>query len=319
MNLNKLIEAVKKARTVALVSHKNPDGDTIGCTLALYEALKNAKKEVHVFCDDELPLNYLLLPYAEVYNKTAALKQYDLSVSVDSADLGRLGNSYTVFQSGRVTVNIDHHKTNSKYADINLIDPHAVSCAIPMYAVIKALTPKISQHTATLLYTALYCDSGGFAFQAVDENALLLGAELVKAGANAGEISYNFYRKTQKNVFDLRLRVLNKAKFYHNDRVAILRFEKGDFDATATNVSHTDGAINTVLNIESVLISFTVADHGERQFKVSIRSKGSDIDASQIAGVFGGGGHKNAAGCQMAGHIEDVLDKLLKTAGDFLP
>jgi len=318
MKPNKLADTVSAAKSIAIISHKNPDGDTVGCALALYSVLKDGRS-VHVFCEDSLPDKFLTLPYAKIFNAEKPAEKYDLAIAVDCGDEGRLGVMYEVFKSAKITVNIDHHKTNSRYADINLVEPGTAACAMQIYKVCKDFTGgKIPKDTATLLYTALYNDSGAFAFSSVTAETLSVAAELVKTGISPSEIAYAYFRKTAKKVFDLRIRALSKVKFYHDNRVGIMYFQRGDFAATGTDTTDTEGAVNTVLNIDEVEIAVTVADFESNQFKVSVRTKG-DIDASELCGIFGGGGHKNAAGCRFFGVYEEVLDKLLKTTKDFLP
>lgn len=313
MQYTNVINAIKKAQTIAIISHINPDGDTVGSSLAIYKALKMYGKTPYIFCDDEITGKISVLSGAENYNKES-LPKYDLSISVDCADMERMGNSIFEYKKGRQKMDIDHHKTNCKYGDINLVE-HTAAATAQIVAKLLDEMGLLNDEIAKLLYSGLVTDSGGFTFSNVTPETMVVASMLLKYDIKAYEICEHFLKKTKLEVFKLKSKVLEKAKFYDENTIGIITFLQKDFDETNTDSSNTDGIINNIINIENIKVAVSISEVGKMNYKVSFRT-GEDVDSSRIAMVFGGGGHKNAAGCRISGYYEDVVDKILKAVRD---
>lgn len=314
MGYDNIVKAIKQADTIAIISHINPDGDTVGSSLALYRALQMYGKKPYIFCDD-IPSNKLsILPLIDRYN-IASLPKYDLAISVDCANSDRIGvMGYKEYSKGRLKAVIDHHKSNIRAGELNYIVPTSASTTQIMYNVLSALGC-IDDTVAMLLYTGLVTDSGGFTFSSVSSDTMRVASELLKYNFKAYEICEHFLKKTKLNIFRLKARVLNKAKFYDNNTIAITTFTEEDFVATNTSSDMTEGIINEMRNIDGLLVAVIIAEVSKFSYKISVRT-GEEVDSSKIVMVFGGGGHKNAAGCRLSGYYEDIVDKILKAVRD---
>ena len=318
--IEKFLKAVDRAQTIALFSHINPDGDTCGSALALYRALKTYGKQPYVFCDGVFNDKLYYLDGLELYN-SVEFSQCDLAIAVDCSDDGRLGAYDRAYYSCKYRIFVDHHITRGRRGDLNIVVTDAAATAEVAFDLISAMDKRrkcLDDTVAKLLYCALITDSGGFSFSSVSEKTLLTAAALIKYDFKANEIFDNFFKKVDYNVFRLKNRVLSAAKLYDDGAIAGVFFTKADFEATGTTEADTEGIINCILDIQDVKIAFSVTEtKGDMQYKVSFRTV-DGVAADEIAAIFGGGGHKNAAGCRVSGFFEDVKDKVLKACRDCL-
>lgn len=315
------IKAVVNSEIICLISHQNPDGDTCGSALALYRALKLfGKEQVYIYCDGIFRNSLQVLDGIDEHNKSRVDK-CDLAIACDCAEYDRMGVYLELFNKARFRVNIDHHKTNSKYGNINIIEPGVSATCEVMYKIIKALDQKkacLDDVVAKLLYSGLVTDSGGFSFSNVSSQTHEIASKLIAYDFSASDICEHFLKKVSFNVFNLRMRALSKAKFFEDGKIGLIYFSQEDFLATDTAPEDTEGAINYIRDIDTVEVAAAITQTRQsNSYKVSIRTS-DRVDASRIASVFGGGGHKNAAGCRISGFYEDVKDKLLKACSDEL-
>lgn len=318
--INKLINAINSAKSIALISHISPDGDTCGSSLALYHAFELLGKSPKIFCDDKLSNNLNSLPFNENYLQESN-SSFDLVIAVDCGDFSRLGQCVKIFNNASITANVDHHKSNENFADINIIDPKASATAEIIYDILSKINETktcIDNDVAKLLYTAIITDSGGFTFSNVSSKTHYIASQLIKYDIKASEICEIFLKNIDINVFRLKNAVLSQAKFFENNKIGLIYFSKELFDSTNTNESNTVGIINNIRNIVGVEIAVSIAqiDHSN-SYKISIRTS-DNVDASRIAMFFGGGGHKNASGFRLNGFYEDIKDKILKVCRDYL-
>ncbi|MDE5755855.1 MAG: bifunctional oligoribonuclease/PAP phosphatase NrnA [Clostridia bacterium] len=315
------IKAVDNSNTICLMSHQNPDGDTCGSALALYRALKlYGKEQVYIYCDGVFRNSLLVLEGIDEYNMTQ-IDKCDLAIACDCAEYDRMGAYLNLFNKAKIRVDIDHHKTNSRYGNINLIEPGVSATCEVMYKIIKAMDEKkpcLDDTVAKLLYSGLVTDSGGFTFSSVSNQTHEIASKLIKYNFSASDICEHFLKSVSLNVFNLRMRVLSKAKFYQDGKIGMIYFSQEDFIETDTAPEDTEGAINYIRDIDTVEVAVAITQTKQsNSYKVSIRTS-DRVDSSRIAEVFGGGGHRNAAGCRVSGFFEDVKDKILKACVDEL-
>ncbi len=314
-NAQDVAKKILKSNDIAIYAHTSPDGDALGSALALYVALKRMGKTVCVYCDT--PIESL---YDEMYgieNVTFPEKRsHNLGISVDSSELDRLGQCMRSFLSCKEQIAIDHHKTFKKFASTCLVDTDVASCAEVVYYVIKEMK-SLDKEVASLLFSGIVTDSACLSLLSVNSRTYEIVANLTKYGFDSQGIIYKLYRSLSSKKFDLKKRVFQNVKFYNNSQVAMYCINKDDYIQTGTVEEDGRGFINEVNNISSVKITFALTQAAERSYKISIRTKGN-IDASQIANIFGGGGHMRAAGCRINGYREDIEERLLKIANDWL-
>lgn len=306
---------IAKANSVSIYTHLSPDCDTLSCALALRIALLSLGKSVDVYSVDPVPNTLRVLTGAE-FVLLPEKKTHDLSISVDCDSLERIGNGMRSFLSSKVKISIDHHKTHKKFADMSFVDIDVSACAEIVYRLLKSMN-LMSKEIAELLFAGIITDSGCFQFPSATSSTHIIASELMEYGIDAGKIIYNVFKKSTKNKFLLENQVLNKCKFYEDDQIAIITFTENDFATTNTTLTDTLGTIVKVIDIDSVKIAFAISEASHKSYKIMIRTK-ENIDASDIAREFGGGGHVRASGCRLNGYYEDIVDKLLKVARDRL-
>ena len=310
--------AVSKARTVALFSHVNPDGDACGSALALSAVLRKLGKQTYLYCPSEVGGK---LTFLDGYEDYAAEKpsSCDIGIAVDCADEGRMGECAFAFGRCRYKIVVDHHKTSSNNADLSIVRPKACASAELIFMLIDGEKRDLIDKTvAKLLFCALVTDSGGFSFSSVTPTTYAIGARLLSSGIEAHRIFEHFLKSTTPAVFRLRNRVLSRAEFFEEGKIGVVTFFADDFAATGTTERDTEGIVNAVRDVDGVKIAIAMTETGDgRQFKVSLRTDDT-VDAAYIASVFDGGGHFNAAGCRIGGYYEDVKDRLLKACRDWL-
>lgn len=303
-----IIAAIDRANDIALYCHTNPDGDALGSMLAIYSALSGMGKTVCAYCDSAVPDKYRHLIGCDAVSfpeKTV----HEVAICVDCADMDRLGACKKSYLSAKERIAIDHHGTFTAFGRINFADAKAAACAEIIYILLDKMG-LVGRDEATLLFGAIVTDSGCFAFSNTTKRTHMIACELLDKGIDASDIIYNTYRKIGYNKFRLKNAVLADAKFFEEGRIAVIIFTKDDFEATDTGSADTEGIISELVDIDTVQIAFSLAEVGERSYKVSIRSKGS-VNSATVASTFGGGGHVNAAGCRISGYVEDIVDRLV--------
>lgn len=311
--LVKIADTLLRANDVAIYCHTSPDGDTISSSLAVYTALKKLGKNVNVFCDQIIPKKYFCLKNAEVIKLPDGSK-HDVSLSMDCAGLDRLGKCVKQYSLGNVRIAVDHHKTFDRFCDLYLLDIFACSVAQMTYFLLNRMQ-LIDKDIAGLLFAGIVTDSGCFAYSNVTTETHEVAAKLMGYGIDASKIIYDVFRSTEVNKFRLKCRVLSKCEFYDDNKIALIVFNKEDYDSTDTDHASTEGIISELIEIDSVQVAYAFSETEKLNYKVSIRTK-EGVDASDIAMTYGGGGHQRAAGCRANGYIEDIKEKFLKNARD---
>ena len=308
-NLNDIIKSSKK---ILLLSHVNPDGDTLGSMCVMYSMIeKHFKKKADMSIVSNIPFNYKFLPnidLAQRYFDPSLV--YDLAIALDVAAIDRMRDAKILFDKAKFRVNIDHHKTNPAYGDINIIEPDASSCGEVLYNYFKKQSMDISEDAAICLYTAIMTDTGNFKFENTTSSVFLTVADLVNLGANPNKLYKYCYESKTKNFVMFQNYCVNKAEFLQNNKIAYTTVYKKDLEKFSAGDDYTDGIAETLRAIDTTEVSFVVKEVESKVTKVSMRSK--KLDVAKICEIFGGGGHTFAAGCTIKASIKDSIDKLLK-------
>lgn len=298
-------------KTIALISHIRPDGDTLGSSLALFHVLKNRGYICECFCDSPIPDALKVLPGCENVNKSPFSK-YDMLISLDCADIKRLGKYAPDFIKHNNTLNIDHHMTNDMFASVNIVQ-NCGSTAEIVYKEIIALSFPITKEAAICLYAGIITDTGNFMHSNTTAESLLISSKLVENGADTEFLARKLIKEMSINKFGLIRRCLNNIRFFKNGEISFICITMRDLADCGVPSYETEGIINYALNIHGVKIAVCITESSQNSFKVSLRSN-DKIDVSRVAGRFGGGGHKQASGCVVNGVLEDVVDKLVYAA-----
>ena len=318
ISLDSIRQKLIKNDNIVIICHVSPDGDTIGSGLALYKFLKNlGKRKVELICEDEYSKLDFLSDGIVVKTDLEDIT-FDLAIAVDVATGERMGELRRFYYRAKDKICIDHHQTNDfSSQELYLVHESSSTCET-MYDVLSFVDINaIDKGVAECLYAGILTDSGAFYFPSTSSHTHEVLSKLYTYGINANKIYYEMFKKTDKNVFKLHMRVLSNAKFEDDGKIAILSFKNEDFEATGTTSLATEGCINKIQDVDSVIIAVSIAEVGNNSFKVSFRSKGN-YDVSVCASRFGGGGHKNAAGCRISGNYWDIYDKVLRVSRDAL-
>ncbi len=295
---------IVEAKHILLVSHVNPDGDTLGSALALYDVIKRTGKKASLYnATKELPRIYDFLPNINrVRDKLP--KYYDLIVSFDCGSLDRLKLDKKDF----TLINIDHHMSNQMFGDINVVDISSASAGMVVYELLKKNDIKISADCATCLYTTIVEDTGFFSYSCLNENTFECAAKLVSYGADAKQIA--MFLKNRVSLAKTRLLgyVLNSFDLYFDAKVALVYIDKQVLARTGAKRYDTKNIVNVLRDIITVEVSIMILEEKNGGFKVSLRSE-EDIDVSSIAKDFAGGGHKNSAGFEVKNSDFEKLKK----------
>lgn len=312
--LSVVSEKLKSAKSVAIVFHVRPDGDSVGGGLALYRTLKAMGKDAEVFCSDAIPSRFkFLADYNRI--KATVVGEYDLFVSLDCADASRMGDISMNFSACKNTINIDHHVSNSRFAKENYVFDASSNCE-NIFSLIKEMDVPVDEETANLLLMGILTDTGNFQHKNVSSATFNAASELVDLGANVNELSYRMFNMQSKARANLFGRVMSKIDYYLDDRLAVIKVFKKDFADTGATRDDTEGFIDFVMGVEGVQVGIALSETDKGMFKASLRSKGPDVNA--VANVYGGGGHTLASGCQLQGDYYEIIDKLVFTVSQYL-
>lgn len=305
---------LKKAKSIALFTHIRPDGDALGSTLALRYFLEKSGKRADVFCDSPIPEKFLILDRIGDFRAETEefiAESYELAVSVDCASIERLGGFARIFSKFKTnTLSIDHHTSNTRFAAVNLISDDA-SCAETVFKLIKRMGGKPDKTLASYLMTGIITDTGSFLQSNTRPETFAAAAELTATGVDFSVLGIAVFRMQSLKKFNLERRALGSLKFFEDGRIAAIRVSLADLSETGTDTADTEGFINSALYIEGVEAAIAITETLKSGFKISMRSRG-DIDVNSACGTFGGGGHKNAAGCVLHGAYEEVLEKCVR-------
>ena len=310
-----LAEAAALLRTAArpvLLCHRSPDGDTVGAALALARALRQRGREPVVACADPLPPSLHFLPEAGMI-VAAVPADPDLLVTVDVSDpglLGGLGADLERLRPGRTLLNIDHHASDTLYGDVNLVDTTAASTAEIIYDLVGALPAPVDPDMAVMLLTGIINDTHSFQNSNSTPRALSTAAALVAAGADAAVVSYNLLLRRRPAAALLWGRALATLRLDDGGRVASAVATREMVDACGAETSDLDGVVEFLRSIDDVDLAFLLKGMPDGHFKASVRTT-ARVDAVELTAAFGGGGHRRAAGCDLAGPPEAARAALL--------
>ena len=312
--MKKYIKVLKQANTIALFSHENPDADTIGSTIALRRILMSLGKQVDMFCESEIPTSFHFLEETKLYNK--GFKDYDLLVSVDVASEFMLGKFEKLFVDFPNTLKIDHHLNGSNFGKRNHVRLYS-ACAIVVYEIAESLRVKIDDETATALYFGICGDTGIFRNNNTDSQTFLVASKLLECGANIRRVYNSFFDKRTVPVVKMTSECLLNAKVNDEYGYVIMTaplesYKKFGVDPEVDNLGNTP---NTYLSCGYKIA--VILKEKEDGIHCSIRSK-FQYDVSKIAEIFGGGGHKNAAGCIIEASLEEAEMQMRKALEKYL-
>lgn len=301
---------LERSDKFVILTHASPDGDTLGSAYALADALCALNKRVFVVCPDKIPekFGYLIKEYEAFEPETV--------VAVDIADEKLLGSLYDRY-SGRVALCIDHHSSNTKYAEMLYLEADAAAACECIYNVTNELGTVITPYMASCLYTGIATDTGCFKFSNTTPRSHRYAAELIEKGADYGEINRVMFEVKSRGRIAMERKVLENIEFYYGGRCAVITVTRDMIKETGCPLGDLDGVTAMSRQIEGVQIGVTIKEKPDGKYKVSLRTF-EPYNAADICAVFGGGGHIRAAGCEFSCDIESAKRQLLSAIGEVL-
>lgn len=308
--IRKIGKIIEKNGSFLVVSHKDPDGDAIGSSLALYSVLKEMGKEVYVENPTVPPQLYSFLEGRDKIELTSNSKDVDVVFIVDVAEIDRCGIKQD-YVKDKTVVNIDHHKTNTLFGDINLVKPDAAAAGCILWDIFKENNFNISKRTATALYTSILTDTGSFRYASTKPKTFRIAADLLERGVEPWFVAYSVYETRKYKTLKLLGLVLNTLEVYHNGKLAIEYVTLDMFEKTGTSSESTEGFVNFARSVKGAEVGILLREDAPNIFKISMRSK-DKIDVASVAEAFEGGGHEHAAGGQVRGTLKEAKQRVVE-------
>lgn len=310
MTLDNIIEEIKRAESIVILTHETPDGDAIGSTLAMKLALKQLGKNADVIIK-QFPRVFDFLPERNEVKQESDIEKYDLAISLDCADFKRLvGNEY--FEKAKQTIVIDHHGSNNMYGDFNFVNPVSPACCQILIGMFQYFNIDIDKELGTCILTGIITDTGGFRYSGVTTETFEFTAELLQKGVNVSDIYKKVLDTKTKANFELMRRTVDRMEFLEDGKVTFTYVTNKDLQEVDAKIGDHEGLVEIGRDIEGVEVSVFIRqkEDDENAYKVSMRSN-DYVNVSDVCLMFGGGGHEKAAGALVQGNIEQVKQKII--------
>lgn len=315
MTLDNILEEIKKAQTIVILTHENPDGDAVGSSLAMYMALQKMGKTSDLIIP-EVPRVYNFMSGADEIKKEGSSDPYDLAIAVDSATIKMLNGWSSYFETAKSKIVIDHHSTNTMYGDINFVNPDAPACAQILINIIDYFGIEIDKEIGTCILTGIITDTGGFQYQSTTPETFEFASELLKKGVNVSDIYKRVMNTKSRANFELRRRAIDRMEFLEDGKIAVTYITKKDEEEVNAESGDYEGIVEEGRAIEGVEVSIFIRETS-KGFKASLRSN-SYVNVSDVCLMFGGGGHFHAAGCTISQSLEQVKEKIVNQVKMYL-
>ena len=311
--LSQVVELIEKKDRFAITSHVRPDGDGLGSSLGLFWLLKSLNKDVEVIMRDPAPHSYRQLPGAGTIRVAPRIgEHFDAVFIIECSDLDRPGLEDLDQQ---FAVNIDHHSTTELFGSINWIDSTAAACGEMVYNLCKATGVRVTKEIAECVYTALLTDTGSFHYSNTTERTFKIASELVRTGVRPAKTAEALFGSYQWPKIELLSKVLSTAKRDDTGHVAWMWQTLAMQEQTHAAEEDADGFVNYPLAVGEVEATALFKETAPGVYRTSLRSKG-DVNVAKIAEQFGGGGHRNAAGCTLKGTSSELEQRVVPLLQD---
>lgn len=307
---------IADAKRIVILGHERPDGDCVGSTVALCSILRKMGHEAFVLITDPIPDRFRFLNGEEWFKQIAAGETFgaDLAIVLDTTDLDRLGVRGRETFPGAAIVNIDHHVSNTKFGDVNWVDPSAAAAGELVWRLASCCNWKVPQLALEGLYVALVTDTGQFAYSNTTPRILRMAADLIDAGVDPEDTWRRIYLNKSRDELALETRARNSMEVWAEGAICAISLTHRDFADTGTGPEDTQefAGIPRALSGARLALFFYEVEGGKAT-KVSIRSI-RELDACKLAQQFGGGGHRQAAGCRFDLPVKKAIAKFRPAA-----
>lgn len=320
-----IINQIKRNQSFFLASHTHPDGDAIGSLLALGLALKSMGKDVRLFNPSPIPAVYRFLPSVHMIKQRLETDAaFDVAIILDCGDIDRIGVDATAVCRKSLVINIDHHITNTRFGDLQMIDVNACATAEIIYHLIQYLPVTIDCPIATAIYTGILTDTGSFRFSNTNRTAFAICEKMISMGADPYQVAQNVYGTYSLGRIKLLNLALDSLEISPNGSLSVMTLSQRMLQETGTQAEDIDGIINYARRIKDVKVAALIHELGDNgdtpegvtRFHVSLRSDGG-ADVAHIAARYGGGGHAGAAGFTTEAKLVELKKELMDLSEAF--
>lgn len=303
---------LEKSDNILVLTHRNPDGDAVGSAFALCNILKEMGKNVRVEIDT-VSASLSMPVTKEAFGDFTP----DFVVTVDVADNKLLTNDHFEKYADKVHLAIDHHEMNKPFSGQLLLDCKASAACEVIFDMLEAVNFPVSAATATALYLGISTDTGCFRYPNCTAHTLYAASRLVECGAPNGEINRIVFETKTRQYVQLESLAMNSMKTYFDGKCAVIVITQDMFKRTGTSEADVHGIAALPRQIEGVLAGVVIREKTDGTYKVSVRSN-EPVSAAEICGRLGGGGHRLAAGCDVAGKLQQAVNMVLKSVEEAL-
>ena len=310
MTLDEILNAMKESNSFIILAHDHPDGDAIGSALAVANVLIELGKTNIDIVAKEYPANFRGLPNAKIIKNEGQDINYDMAIVVDCPDVKRVHEDYRHFiEEAGIVAQFDHHLNNAMFGDYNVVNSAAPACAQILVSSFQYLNIEISKNVATCLMVGIITDTGGFRFNSVTAETFEFAAWALTRGVNISQIYKDVMMTKTKAQFEAEKLAVDRIEFFHDGKITFTYFTKADEERLNIQSGELDGIVDIGRNIEGVEVAIFIREKKDG-FKASFRS--NEVDIAEICMLFGGGGHKLAAGCTIDAPLEEVKKVLIE-------
>ena len=310
MTLDNILEEIKKAEKIVILTHENPDGDAIGSSLAMDLAIKQLGKNPDVIIPEYSRL-FEFLPGSEDIKKESDIQKYDLAISVDCTDLKRLKCGDKYFANAKSKIVIDHHGTNKMFGDFNFVNPVSPACCEILIGMFEYFGIEITKEIGSCIVTGIITDTGGFRYSGVTAETFEFTAELLRKGVNVSDIYKRVLDTKTRANFELNKLVSQRMEILEDGKVTFTYINLEDEKNVNAEEGDHEGLVEIGRDIEGVEVSVFIREKQDpKGYKISLRSN-DYVNVSDVCLMFGGGGHPKAAGCFIQGDLEQAKTKIL--------
>ncbi|MDR0979065.1 MAG: bifunctional oligoribonuclease/PAP phosphatase NrnA [Lachnospiraceae bacterium] len=314
MTLDNIKEEIMSAKNIAILTHESPDGDAVGSALAMYNALKQLGKDVDLIMP-EYPSIFAFLPSAKEIKETGKEDSYDLAIAVDCSDLKRIAGD-TNFENANTTISIDHHGVNTMFADYNFVNPAIPACAQILITVLEYIGVQITKDIGTCIVAGIITDTGGFKYQGVTSETFEFVARLLNEGVNVSDVYKRVFQTITKTSFELKKLAMNRMEFLENGKITYTYITEEDKNNIGSQNGDHEGIVELGRDVEGVEVSIFIRQEKDG-YKVSLRSN-NYVNVSDIALLFGGGGHPRASGFTMNLPLDEAKERIISKVKMYL-
>ncbi len=319
-HIDAVARLIEKGQRILVVSHVDPDGDALGTQLAWARYLESLGKKVFLVRDGGIPEKYRFLDGVNDIPHVSELPDgfaVDTLVTLECPRLIRMG-AVLKYVSDEVTIiNIDHHRENDRFGQVNWVDIDASSVGEMSYEYFCRVGYDVPAAVAEQLYTAILTDTGRFRFHTTTKRTMQIAGCLIEAGADPKKIADCTYYDQSPSSMKLVGKVLHEIEFHRDGQICVLTLTRAMLAESGADLSESEGLIDYTMYTKGVLVGAFFKEVSDRETRVSLRSR-DGINVSEIAAMLGGGGHFNAAGCTVTGNVEEARKKICNLISEVL-